>query len=125
MTEEAPPALGPAGRVLFDAVCERYELRPDELRILRDAAHEADIVDQLQGAIVDAPLIARGSMGQPVVNPLIPELRQHRATLAALLRTLKLPTDDERSGAQETARSDQARAAARARWGVSGLGRTT
>jgi hypothetical protein len=55
----------------------------------------------------------RGSQGQDVINPLISELRQHRSTLAALLRQLKLP-DDSASAAE--ARSTSARAAANARW---------
>jgi hypothetical protein len=47
-----------------------------------------------------------------VINPLISELRQHRSTLASLLRQLKLP--DESVSAE--ARSTAARAAANARW---------
>jgi hypothetical protein len=38
--------------------------------------------------------MVRGSQGQKVINPLISELRQYRASRAALLRQLKLP--DER-----------------------------
>jgi hypothetical protein len=60
-----------------------------------------------------APLLVRGSQGQDVINPLISELRQHRATLASLLRQLKLPDESTRLA---EARSTSARAAANARW---------
>jgi hypothetical protein len=55
-------------------------------------------------------------MGQPVAAPLVTEIRQHRATLARLLGTLKLPDE---SSTQE-ARSSAARKAAQARWGARG-----
>jgi hypothetical protein len=60
-------------------------------------------------------LLSVGSQGQPVINPMVPELRQHRATLASLMRQLKLPEDgDEEKAAGD--RSSAARAAAQSRW---------
>jgi hypothetical protein len=60
------------------------------------------------------PLYMKGSMGQSVINPIVPELRQHRATLAALLKHLKLPDElVERPDSRAVA----ARRAAQARWG--------
>jgi hypothetical protein len=54
----------------------------------------------------------KGSMGQQVINPLISELRQHRATLASLLGRLNLPDE----ATDSVPRSVQARDAAHARW---------
>lgn len=104
---------GGGGATLWHGVVAGFELRPDELRILEDACREADLVDVLVAGLDGAELTARGSQGQPVVNPLIPELRQHRATLSSLIRQLRL-TDDESpsSGSNSTA----ARSLALARW---------
>lgn len=107
-----PTDLGDAGRRLWDQISGTYKLRADELRVLEDAAHEADLIATLNGGLVDAPLLVRGSQGQEVINPLISELRQHRATLASLLRQLKLPDE----AAPQQSRSSQAREAVNARW---------
>lgn len=107
-----PRNLSTAGRKLWTEITSNYQLRADELRILEDACRESDLIDTLNAATADAELVVQGSTGQPVINPLISELRQHRSTLAALLRQLKLP--DESDTAEN--RSTAARAAANARW---------
>ncbi|WP_228002151.1 hypothetical protein [Nocardia australiensis] len=111
-----PKGLKAGGRKLWTDVVGKWDLRPDELRVLREAAGEVDLIDTLEQAAESAELIVRGSQGQPVINPLISELRQHRATLAGLLRSLKLPDETDTS----EARSTQARAAANARWSKRG-----
>ncbi len=100
---------------MWSAITEAHTLRPDQLRVLEDACGEADLIDELQAARKDQPLMVKGSMGQLVASPLISEVRQHRATLNALLRSLKLPDGDVAEG-RSSATSEQARAAARARW---------
>jgi hypothetical protein len=112
-----PQNLQPAGRKLWLAVAEKYDLRPDELRVLEDACREADLVDMITAGLVGEPLYMKGSMGQKVANPLFAEVRQHRATFASLMRQLALP--DEPSEEQKSARSTGARKAANARWGKS------
>ena len=107
-----PEMLGRAGAQLWVDVTSTYTLRVDEKRVLEDACREADLVDTLETASRTADLVVKGSQGQPVINPLISELRQHRSTLASLFRQLKLPDGD--SG---EARSAAARSAANARWG--------
>lgn len=116
-----PAGLREAGRELWDSIAEHdppYELRPDEVRILIDACREADVVAQLEEAQEDAPLMVRGSMGQEVISPYISELRQHRTVLAGLLKALKLPDTPAGASRKRETTSDQARAAARARWGA-------
>jgi len=108
----APTGISAAGEALWRAIEDTYELRADELRVLEDACREADLIDTLNIEASVADLVVRGSQGQPVINPLISELRQHRSTLAALLRQLKLPEE----GDTAEARSTSARAAANARW---------
>ena len=38
---------------------------------MEDAAREADLIDDLAAALVDAPRLVMGSQGQQVINPLI------------------------------------------------------
>lgn len=114
-----PPNLGTVGARLWRDLTGKYQFRADEGRILLDACGEADLIDTLQQALNGASLTVRGSMGQQVINPLISELRQHRSTLASLLKQLALP--DEAGGvpgsvAGSKVRSTQARAAAQKRW---------
>lgn len=114
-----PRDLERAGRKLWRDIARsgKYELRPDELRVLEDACREADLIDDLAQEAKGAPKMVRGSQGQDVINPLISELRQHRATLKSLLGALQLPDDDDVFG--ESRRSVAARKAAQARWGKS------
>lgn len=81
------------------------------MRVLEDACREVDLIELLEDAMRGAQLVARGSQGQPVANPLIQELRQHRALVVRLLGSLKLATaeQEERDG---RSRSAQARRAA-------------
>ncbi|MEV0031423.1 hypothetical protein [Nocardia sp. NPDC050793] len=118
----APPkGLKPGGRKLWNDVLSNYALRPDDLRVLKDACFESDLIDDLVAAMRTNPLIIPGSMGQDVVHPIVTELRQHRATLGGLLRQLKLPDLPAEGG--ETvpgATPNQHRAAANSRWATRG-----
>ncbi|WP_043648046.1 hypothetical protein [Nocardia thailandica] len=114
--QTAPKGLGAPGRALWRDVTAKYQLRADEMRVLEAACREADLIDRLETEMPAAKLIVTGSQGQPVINPMIPELRQHRATMAQLLRQLKLPDE----GASAEQRSNAARDAANARWGNRG-----
>ncbi|NEB67218.1 hypothetical protein G3I39_09165 [Streptomyces fulvissimus] len=115
-----PEALGVEGSRLWHAVAGEFELRVDELRILEDACREADLIDRMHEEQQSLPLVVTGSMGQKVAAPLLQELRAHRALLARLLGSLKLPDEasDEAEAARE--RSSRARSAALARWGRAG-----
>lgn len=112
-TVRMPTQMAAAGKKLWRSVAGTYSLRADELRVLEDACREADLVDTLEKAARGAQLLLTGSQGQPVINPLISELRQHRATLNTLLKALKLPDEADTAEARSTA----ARNAANARWG--------
>lgn len=107
-----PTRLGAGGRRLWKDVTETYDLRADEFRVLEAACREVDLIDKLEKGMVGASLMVKGSMGQPVANPLISELRQHRVALKGLLGSLRLPDEEQRP--QST--SSSARDAAQARW---------
>lgn len=119
----APKSLADKGLSLWQEISGKYELRPDEHRLLEDACREADLIDRMESEIQGMPLTARGSQGQPVAAPLVTEIRQHRATLARMLGQLRLPVD-EAATAGETAEdiSAKARKAANARWSRVGKG---
>lgn len=120
MTESTPdtPDFDAAGKKLWSEVTTKWTLRPDELRVLEDACHEADLIDDLAAAAKGADKLVKGSMGQMVINPLISELRQHRTALRTLLSSLKLP--DEAGSEGDSPRSVGARNAAQSRWGKTG-----
>lgn len=123
---QRPYGLDETGRSLWDAIALNYALRPDELHMLEQACREADIIAHLQESLIDAPVRTRGSQGQEVADPILTEIRQHRATQATLLKALKLPDAPGAFGGAGRDRakvSESARKAARARWG-SGSGAT-
>jgi hypothetical protein len=118
MAVEAPDHLGTAGKALWNGIAGSYQLRADEIRVLEDAAAEADLIDDLRASFVGEPKLVKGSQGQLVIHPIVAELRQHRATLKALLGSLKLPDANPEAAAAD--RSTAARSAANARWSKRG-----
>jgi hypothetical protein len=110
MSIPAPKGLEKTGRKLWSATTDNFDLRQDELETLRAACGEADLILRMELEIASSELTTEGSQGQVVVHPLVQEIRQHRSTMAALLRSLKLP-DDSLNGAVS-----QQRAAAQSRW---------
>lgn len=111
--EWKPSDLGERGSALWESVTSRYDLRPDELAILADAAHEADIIEKLKAEFDARDLITTGSMGQDVAAPHVSEIRQHRMALAGLLTKLRLP--DDSTGKVGTS-SEAGRALVNQRW---------
>ncbi|MCX4541455.1 hypothetical protein [Streptomyces sp. NBC_01565] len=112
---DPPDGLGPRAVRLWVDIVEDQELRTDELRVLEDACREVDLIERMHAELQGAPLVVKGSMGQDVANPLVQELRQHRALVARLLGSLKL-SDDDSEVHDARARSSQARKAALTRW---------
>lgn len=99
-----PVDLDVAGVSLWKSIADaQYELRADELRVLEDACRTADLIEDLRLEAQGAQRIVKGSQGQPVINPLISELRQYRSTLASLLRQLHLPDDGASSADKSSA----------------------
>lgn len=109
MTE--PKGLGPAGRRLWRNWMAGNEPDPGDEVLLEHAARTADELLRLAEALAGAEVTVEGSTGQPRANPLLDEVRRHRASLAGLLRQLA-PVEQTRGGHT----SELAREAARARW---------
>lgn len=113
----APNGLGTGGKRLWKSVVSEYELRPDELEILRRCARMVDRIETIDSVLADVELVTEGSRGQQRAHPLLVELRGIEAELGRLLRGLALP-DDANVGSVGQRRSSAAREMARARWGL-------
>jgi len=113
-----PTGLKAAGRRTWQDVTGKYELRFDELDILEDICRLNDQIYRLDKELKDAPLMLKGSQGQDVVNPMVTELRQHRATKKSLWSQLKLPDDNAEPGVNAQRKGGQSRWAAA--YGVGG-----
>jgi hypothetical protein len=107
-----PAGFGRAGKSLWSSVAGNYDLRVDESRVLEDACRLSDVITALEDGMRGQELLVKGSMGQPVLNPLLAEQKTHRTALARLLSQLKLP--DDPTGEQQA--PNQQRAAAQSRW---------
>ena len=90
----APSGTRAAGKRLWKAVLDEYELEEHELLLLREAVRTTDTLDalellvQAQGAVVTSP------QGEKA-NPALVEARQQRIALARLLAALRLPAGEE------------------------------
>ena len=88
-----PDSLGRAGKALWRSIVKDFELHGAELRLLFDACSEADLIADMEKEWqrLGKPMTSRGSRNQDVSHPIVSELRQHRAVLSGLIRSLKLP----------------------------------
>ena len=110
----APSGLGVKGARLWADVTSGYKLRHDELDVLEDVCREADLIDKIEQELESSDLMVVGSQGQMVMNPLVSEARQHRATKMSLWKRLALPDP-----VAAEAPANQQRAAAQSRWAAS------
>lgn len=119
-----PAGLGPEGSQLWAEVVAEMALdgvdpTSKDRRWLLDACATADRIADLEAALQGQPRVVLGSQKQPVAHPLIAEIRQHRATLGALLARVEMTAQDDvaRSGSGGRTTSSQARSAALVRHG--------
>jgi hypothetical protein len=119
---ELKPAvsLGVSGRrvwrqVVREATNDGLELDSREQFWLLSAAKLADQLAILETEMANQPLLVKGSMGQPVPNGLLAEIRSHHHLIAQLLARLKVDVP-EASGVLGVVGANKARGAANARW---------
>lgn len=117
-----PRGLGTDGaRVWREIITSgKYELRPDEVELVRHICHEEDIIATFQADVKYADAMVEGSQGQHVRNPVFDMIAQHRTLVNTLYKTLKLPDEEPGEKTAENPRSVGARAAANSRWGNGG-----
>jgi len=113
MLKPKPPEhLSTHGRALWDEIAGKYQLRPDELRMLADACAASDMLKAFEDAWREQgyPLTTKGSMGQLVEHPLIGSIDKQRKARQSFLARLKLP---DAPGGEKP---NQQRSAAQRRW---------
>ncbi len=108
---QCPRGLSDRAKDFWRSIADNYILRPDEYEILRAACQELMLIDRMQTKTAESgfKFIVKGSMGQDVANPILTEIRQHRMTLASLLKQMKLPD----AATANLIQSDEATAASR------------
>ncbi|WNM28451.1 hypothetical protein RN607_05470 [Demequina capsici] len=111
---DPPAGLGTRGAAFWTATLAAYELTDSETAMLLEACRTLDNLDALAEAIQTHGVMVTGSMGQPVVNAALTEVRGQRLALHRLLTALALP--DEDGEALPSARSAASQAANSARW---------
>ncbi len=100
----APRGTRAAGRRLWRAVLNDYDLAEHELTLLRQAVHVADLCKDLQQRLDDeGPLLGDRA------HPALVELRQQRILLARLIVALRVPLGEEEEEAKSTASRSQRR----------------
>ena len=112
-----PAGLRSKGTAIWKQVTTDYVLRADEKALLEQICREVDLIQELHTELNKLPLLMTGSMGQDVVNPLLGEIRQHRALLASLHKNLGLPDLDVDSPGGLEVVPNQNRSAAMSKWG--------
>ncbi len=87
------------------------ELQQEQVDTATKPCRTLDELSRLGDELAASPMTVEGSQGQPRPSPLLGEVRAHRALLAKLVGSLRLPT--EGSGASV---SDVMRDVASQRW---------
>ena len=119
----APGGLSVAGRrlwktVIADADSQDIDLDSRELMWLEDACRLTDRLDQLEADLAaSGSFMVRGSQGQDVINPVVPEIRMHRQLRAQMLARITVSPPEEKQSSGVFPRAVQARDAANRRWG--------
>lgn len=108
-----PRGLGPKGGAFWRRIVKDYDLAVHEEFILEQACQEIDLIARLEKEVSNVLPIVKGSKDQDIANPLLVEIRHHRATVLQLVKAIKLPVD---AGEPKNPRSARGQAAANARW---------
>jgi len=110
MTTKVPPELGKDGRKLWRQVTAVFTFDdPRELHSLAQACLLDDDLARLRADLAAAPLVTKGSTGQPVESPLLGSIRQAVALQARLLGSIAVDID-------AAGRAHAGRALAAQRW---------
>jgi hypothetical protein len=90
--QRPPKGLLRAGRALWRDVQSKYVLDPAELAVLLQMCRLGDQLERLQDEFSGQnAATVKGSRGQPVLNPLLGEIRLTSLALAKLAAALDLP----------------------------------
>jgi hypothetical protein len=89
-----PPEASAKAQALWYAVLGTYELDLGEMLVLESLVATQSHLDEIESdwRRDGSPTTAEGSMGQPVTDPRIQEMRLLRAQAASLVKQLALPS---------------------------------
>lgn len=90
----APAGLKSAGRALWRAIVNEFELTESERRLLVEAARCADQLDDLAAVIAEHGTMCEDGR----VAPAVIEARLQRLALARLVASLRVPDVDDEDG---------------------------
>ena len=106
--------------IIADADDQGLVLNAVELAQLGAACKLSDRLTVLEAALAEEQLRSTGSTGQPVLNPLLAEIRMTTQLITQTLGRLKLDIPEEKSRMAGGNGGNRFRAAAMARWGMGG-----
>jgi hypothetical protein len=99
-----PPAgTKAAGRRLWRAVQDKFELAEHEETLLRQACRVADLCADLQATVDAEGPLTTTRLGETKTHPAVVELRNQRALLARLIVALRVPLGDQEQSTPRTA----------------------
>jgi hypothetical protein len=115
---EPPVGSSPAATALWFALLKGYTFSLGEMAVLEEVVRTKSLMDEVEAdwRRDGSPKQAKGSTGQPVVDPRIAELRVLRSQYAALIRDLKLPSENGEQ-TRRPGRPTRAASPGTARWG--------
>jgi P27 family predicted phage terminase small subunit len=111
--KSAPSNLKAPGKALWRSILAQFELNAAEFALLHQLCCTIDEITDIQKSLAGSGPLVTGSMGQPVANPLLAVLANHRKVLDQLTAALALPVEGEVAGRRRSAR---AKLAADDRW---------
>ncbi len=95
---KTPAGLHAAGRGLWRAVLDAYDLDAHEELLLLQACRCADHLDRLAAEADAGTVTVTNHKGDAVAHPALTESRQQAITLARLLAALRMPTGETDAG---------------------------
>jgi len=111
-----PSGLRARGKALWDELHGAGDFSgcPETLMVAEEACHLVDEITRQRRLVraAGADTRVQGSQKQPVSMPEIADLRQNQSLFLAMLKSLRMPDEDE-----GLSRSDLGKLGARGRWG--------
>lgn len=86
-----PKGLARAGRALWREATKQFVFDAAESAVLLQMCRISDHLDAMEGELSTQSAVSKGSRNQPVLNPLLQEIRLQSLALAKLAAALDLP----------------------------------
>jgi P27 family predicted phage terminase small subunit len=100
--------LNEDGKALWRNVTREFDFNSAEMALLQQLCETIDEIAAMKAEMSDMGVVVAGSKGQPVVNPVIKTLAEHRKLADQLTAALALPVTGEVIGQRRSAAAKQA-----------------